>query len=62
LDEEEIEIVLQPIDNYDLVTGSTVAPIDRLKIISADEYEACVAEWCVEYLKNKYLSVKKLSM
>lgn len=60
MEEEEIEISLKKIDNYDLVTGSPIPPIDRLRVISADEYEACIAEWCVEVLFKKYKSVKKL--
>jgi len=59
MNEKLIDIQVKPISNYNIVSGSPIPAIDRLKIISDTEYEECIAEWCVEYLKQKYLKVKR---
>jgi hypothetical protein len=53
------DISVKPISNYDLLSGTPIPAIDRLKIISPSEYEECIAEWCVEYLDSKYETVKR---
>lgn len=49
--------------NYNLLTGLSIPPIDRMKVFSAEQFEDFVREWGVGFLmKNKrYVEVKKCS-
>lgn len=38
----------------EVLEESTIAPIDRLKTISEDDFEMLTAEWAYYYLKDKY--------
>ena len=53
------DIAVKSVTNYDLLSGTPIPAIDKLKIISSSEYEECIAEWCVEYLGTKYETVKR---
>lgn len=49
------------LSNLDIVNGIAVPAIDRLKIMSASQFEDLVYEWAYGYLKNQsiYLDVQK---
>ena len=48
------------ISNRQLLIGNYVPPIDRLKVMSADEFEELIEEWVYGYLMQKYEKVKKI--
>ena len=52
----ELEKPCKPVD-CNAVFGSIIPPIDRLKIISAGDFEAMVQEWAYGYIKNNYYDV-----
>lgn len=48
------------VSNKQLLIGNYVPPIDRLKVISEDEFEELIEEWIYGYLLTKYEKVKKI--
>ncbi|MBS4178775.1 ABC-three component system protein [Lederbergia citrea] len=48
------------VSNKQLLIGNYVPPIDRLKVISEDEFEELIEEWIYGYLITKYEKVKKI--
>ncbi|MCD1259230.1 hypothetical protein B5M42_010310 [Paenibacillus athensensis] len=44
-------------DNYDILFGLPIPPIDRLRTFSADQFEDMICEWVDGYLKKEYTSV-----
>lgn len=44
-------------ENGDVIFGTSIAPIDRLKIFSDKQFEEMVNEWAYSYLRNQYTSV-----
>jgi hypothetical protein len=54
-------VVHSKFTNYDIVNGSSIPALDRLKIISEDEYECIITEWATEYLSNKYQKIRRAS-
>lgn len=63
--QEKLEEIKEPnyhknISNWDLLMGKSVAPIDRLKIISEDDFEELIEEWIHGYLKKKYKKIEKV--
>ncbi|WP_228063407.1 ABC-three component system protein [Jeotgalicoccus nanhaiensis] len=48
------------LSNKQLIMGKNMPPIDRLKIISADEFEELIEEWIYGYLRPKYKKVQKI--
>lgn len=47
------------LSNSDVVLGVPVPPIDRLKIVSAEDFEDIIREWIKGYCKSKYSRVRK---
>ncbi len=47
------------LSNNDAVLGIPIPPIDRLKIISAENFEDLIREWISGYCKEKYSRVRK---
>lgn len=47
------------LSNSDVVLGIPIPPIDRLKIVSAENFEDIVREWIAGYCKTKYTKVRK---
>lgn len=45
--------------NHDILFGKPIAPIQRLGILSDDEFEDIVTEWIFEYLKSKYTNIRR---
>ncbi len=45
--------------NADILLGSPIAPIDRLKIVSSEQYEDIVREWIAGYCTSKYRKVRR---
>lgn len=45
------------VTNYQLIIGTVVPPIEKLKSLSDQQFEECINEWAVGYLKNKYNKV-----
>ncbi|OQW47926.1 MAG: hypothetical protein A4S09_14105 [Proteobacteria bacterium SG_bin7] len=45
--------------NQEILTGKVVPALDRLKIISADDWQNVIYEWVHGYLKSKYQSVNR---
>jgi len=43
----------------DIFNGSPIPPIDRLRAMSADDFEDLVLEWATEYLGKKYEKVRQ---
>ncbi|MEK4149354.1 ABC-three component system protein [Robertmurraya sp. FSL W8-0741] len=41
-------------ESYDVLFGVPIPPIERLRIISADQFEDMILEWVDGYLKNQY--------
>ncbi|WP_088049274.1 ABC-three component system protein [Virgibacillus dakarensis] len=48
------------VSNKQLLMGNYVTPIDRLKVISEDEFEELIEEWIYGYLMSEYEEVKKI--
>jgi len=46
--------------NNDILFGTPIPAIDRLKIISPDEYEDIIREWIAGYCQTKYIGVRKV--
>ncbi|MGM0844998.1 MAG: ABC-three component system protein [Bacillota bacterium] len=46
--------------NLQLLVGNSVLPIDRLKIISPNEYEEIIEEWIFGFLRKNYEKVVKV--
>lgn len=46
--------------NGEILFGTPIPPIDKLRIISSDEFEAIVLEWAYDYLRLKYHTVFQL--
>ncbi|WP_242308349.1 ABC-three component system protein [Bacillus cereus group sp. BfR-BA-01524] len=46
--------------NYQLLVGNYIAPIDRLKIISPNDFEELIEEWIYGYLRTKYEKVVRV--
>lgn len=49
------------IGEYNPYSGKNIPPIDRLKIMSADDFEDLVLEWANGYVKNKYIKVSTMA-
>lgn len=47
------------LSNSDVVLGVPVPPINRLKIVSAEDFEDIIREWITGYCKSKYSKVRK---
>lgn len=47
------------LSNTDVVLGIPIPPIDRLKIVSAEDFEDIIREWIAGYCKTKYSKVRK---
>jgi len=47
------------ITNHDILYGKALSPIQRLSIMSDDEFEEIVLEWAYEYLAPKYKKVRR---
>tara|TARA_R110000868_G_scaffold198471_1_gene444763 strand:+ start:331 stop:1419 length:1089 start_codon:yes stop_codon:yes gene_type:complete len=47
------------LSNSDVVLGVPIPPIDRLKVISAENFEDIIREWIAGYCKTKYIKVRK---
>jgi len=47
------------VTNFQLITGTPIPPIEKLKSLSDKQFEECVNEWAVGYLKNRYNKVFK---
>jgi hypothetical protein len=65
IENEELVEVQEPkyitkATNFQLLVGSIVPPIDRLKIISPSEYEEIIEEWIFEYLNKEYENVVRV--
>lgn len=53
-----VDIELPPVpDDYDVLFGVPVSPIDRLKLLSPEQFEHVVCEWANGYLKKEYVLV-----
>ncbi|MCY8789786.1 restriction endonuclease [Bacillus inaquosorum] len=48
------------VSNHQLLMGQYIPPIDRLKIISPDEFEEMIEEWIYGYLIPRYGKVEKV--
>jgi hypothetical protein len=46
--------------NNDILFGSPIPAIDKLKIVSPDEYEDIIREWVAGYCQKKYVGVRKV--
>lgn len=46
--------------NNDILFGSPIPAIDKLKIVSPDEYEDIIREWIAGYCEKKYVGVRKV--
>lgn len=65
MDDEELIQPERPksiglLTNNDILFGSPIPAIDKLKIVSADEYEDIIREWIAGYCDKKYIGVRKL--
>jgi hypothetical protein len=49
-------------DNYDILFGLPIPPIDRLRTFSADQFEDMICEWIDGYLKVEYSSVYRCGL
>ncbi|MED4970718.1 ABC-three component system protein [Parageobacillus toebii] len=63
---EELKEIEEPkyntrVSNYQLLVGSYISPIDRLKIISPSEFEELIEEWIYGYLRTKYEKVVRVA-
>jgi hypothetical protein len=63
---EELKEIEEPkyntrVSNYQLLVGSYIPPIDRLKIISPSEFEELIEEWIYGYLRTKYEKVARVA-
>lgn len=47
------------VTNYQLITGTALPPIEKLKSLSDKQFEDCINEWAIGYLKKKYNKVYK---
>jgi len=47
------------LSNSDVILGTPIPPIDRLKIVSAEDFEDIIREWIAGYCKSKYIKVRK---
>ncbi|UOY94183.1 restriction endonuclease [Ectobacillus sp. JY-23] len=66
IDNEELIELAEPkyntkVSNLQLLTGSYIPPIDRLKIVSPSEFEEIVEEWLYGYLSKKYEKVIRVA-
>tara|TARA_R100000935_G_scaffold58415_2_gene95368 strand:+ start:43490 stop:44569 length:1080 start_codon:yes stop_codon:yes gene_type:complete len=61
LEEAEAPKSLGTLTNSEMLTGIPIPPIDRLKIISCDDFEDLVREWIAGYCKKQYSSVLRAS-
>jgi hypothetical protein len=61
--ELELPKFIGRINNYDLMFGTPIPPIEKLKIFSAEQFEDFIREWATGFLKKqgKYLECKKCS-
>ncbi|WP_108802764.1 ABC-three component system protein [Aquimarina sp. Aq107] len=59
LEEVEAPKSFGTLTNSEMLTGIPIPPIDRLKIISSEEFEDLIREWIAGYCKKKYKSVLK---
>lgn len=50
-DLEAFKVPQKP-DNYDILFGLPIPPIDRLRTFSADQFEDMICEWADGYLKK----------
>ncbi|MET1249169.1 ABC-three component system protein [Sporolactobacillus sp. STCC-11] len=62
---EELKEIVEPkynrnISNRQLLMGTPIPPIDRLKIISEDGFEELIEEWIYGYLMNKYEKIERI--
>jgi hypothetical protein len=48
------------LSNLEILQGKAITAIDRIKIMSPDEYEDFILEWVDGYLKNEYHDVLQL--
>ncbi|MCY7949364.1 hypothetical protein [Bacillus inaquosorum] len=48
------------VPNHQLLIGQYIPPIDRLKIISPDEFEEMIKYWIYSYLIPRYGKVEKV--
>jgi hypothetical protein len=46
--------------NNDILFGSPIPAINKLKIVSPDEYEDIIREWIAGYCQTKYIGVRKV--
>ncbi len=46
--------------NNDILFGSPIPAIDKLKIVSPSEYEDIIREWIAGYCQKKYVGVRKV--
>lgn len=46
--------------NNDILFGTPIPAIDKLKIVSSDEYEDIVREWIAGYCQKKYIGVRRV--
>jgi hypothetical protein len=44
----------------EILGGQVIPPLDRLRIISEDDFEDLVVEWAADFLSNKYSKVMRL--
>lgn len=63
--DEELIIPEKPksiglLTNNDILFGSPIPAIDKLKIVSPDEYEDIIREWIAGYCMTKYIGVRKV--
>ncbi|MCY9590326.1 hypothetical protein PC41400_19230 [Paenibacillus chitinolyticus] len=56
INEPEVKTKLS---NTDLLLGKAIEPIKRLQVISDKDFEDLVREWSCDYLKDKYVKVRR---
>jgi len=45
--------------NYDVINGTAIPAIDRLKLVSAEEFEDIIREWLTGHKKNEYYRIRR---
>ncbi|MTT32050.1 hypothetical protein GMB86_08505 [Terrilactibacillus sp. BCM23-1] len=58
LDLKEPEYDYQ-VTNYQLIMGAVIPPIEKLRSLSDKQFEDCINEWAIGYLRKKYNKVYK---
>lgn len=48
------------LSSSEILMGTSIPPLDKLQIMSEDEFEVMCLEWATAYLKGKYVKVRQM--